>query len=89
MSIGGKVTLLNAVVSVIHFYWLSLYKMSSKVRYKIDRIRRKFLWFGGVRYGKKKLHPLLGIKFVQKKNRWVGGSRFATYEQLTSNKMAF
>ena len=47
MSMGGEVTLLNSVVSAIPLYWLSLYKMPSKVRYKIDRIRRKFLWFGG------------------------------------------
>ena len=44
---GSKVTLLNAVVSAIPLYWLSLYKMPSKIRYKIDRLRRKFLWYRG------------------------------------------
>lgn len=34
MSLGGRITLLNSVVSAIPLYWLSLYKMPSKIRYK-------------------------------------------------------
>jgi hypothetical protein len=47
LSVGGKVILLNSVISAIPLYWISLYKMHSKIRYKIDRICRKFLWFSG------------------------------------------
>lgn len=47
LSLGGQVTLLNSVISAIPLYWLSLYRMPVGVRYRIDKLRRRFLWFGG------------------------------------------
>lgn len=53
MTLGGRITFFNSVVSAIPLYWLSLYKMPSKIRYKIDRLCRKSLWFGGYTVRKK------------------------------------
>ena len=44
LSLGGRVTLLNSVLSAIPLYWLSIYRLPAKIRHKIDKIRRKFLW---------------------------------------------
>jgi hypothetical protein len=46
LSLGGRVTLLNAVLSSIPLYWLSFYRMPRQIMSKIDRIRRRFLWSG-------------------------------------------
>ncbi|XP_058760640.1 uncharacterized protein LOC131633987 [Vicia villosa] len=46
LSIGGRVTLLNSVVSNIPSYQLSFYKVPSKVVKDIRAIQRKFLWQG-------------------------------------------
>ena len=47
LSLGGRVTLLNYVLSTIPLYWLSIYRLPAKIRHKINKIRRKFLWHGG------------------------------------------
>ena len=47
LSYGGRLTLLNSVLSSIPIYWLSVFKMPSKVRLKIDQLRKRFLWYGG------------------------------------------
>ena len=47
LSIGGRVTLLNSVLSAIPIYWLSVFKMPTKIRMRIDKLRRRFLWYGG------------------------------------------
>lgn len=46
LSMGGKVVLLNSVLSVIRIYFLSYLKMLASVR-KVVRIQREFLWGGG------------------------------------------
>ncbi|XP_078152676.1 uncharacterized protein LOC144547863 [Carex rostrata] len=54
LSIGGRLTLVNSVLTAIPLYMLSLYKMPVKVRQQIDRIRRRFLWQG---YKKRTVRP--------------------------------
>ena len=44
LSLGGRVTLLNSVISTIPLYWLSVYRLPNKVRQRIDKLRRRFLW---------------------------------------------
>lgn len=44
LSIRGRVTLLNSVLSNIPSYQLSFYKVPSKVVNEIRTIQRKFLW---------------------------------------------
>ena len=46
LSIGGRVTLLNSVLSSIPLYFLSVYKIPKFVIKKIDQIRCRFLWQG-------------------------------------------
>ena len=43
-SIGGRLTLLNLVLSVIPTYYLSILHLPAKVEKEIDKIRRRFLW---------------------------------------------
>lgn len=51
LSIGGRLTLTNAVLSAVPLYALSLYKLPAKVSKQFDRIRCQFLWqgTGGIR----------------------------------------
>lgn len=46
LSLGGLLTLVNLVLSVLPIYWLSMFKLLSSVVKEIDRIRRDFLWSG-------------------------------------------
>lgn len=47
LSIEGRVTLLNSVISAISLYWIAIYKIPTKVWLHIDMLRRRFLWYGG------------------------------------------
>jgi hypothetical protein len=62
LSLGGRVTLLNSVLSAIPMYWMSVYRLPAKIRHKIDKIRRKFLWHGGNSTRKK--YPLVSWDVV-------------------------
>lgn len=56
LSLGGRVTLLNSVITAIPLYWLSIYKMPVLIRNTIDKIRRKFVWSGSTSTLRKKYH---------------------------------
>jgi hypothetical protein len=43
---GGRLILLNSVLSFIPLYYIFLFKFSNWVLIKIDKIRKKFLWAG-------------------------------------------
>lgn len=49
LSLGGRVVIINSVLSVIPLYQTSIYKMPKWVTKKKDKIHREFLW-GGVRH---------------------------------------
>lgn len=53
LSLGGRVTLLNSIISSIPIYWLSMYRMPVQVRQQIDKLRKRFLWSGGSTIRKK------------------------------------
>jgi Reverse transcriptase (RNA-dependent DNA polymerase) len=53
LSMGGKITLLNSVITSIPIYWMSFYKLPNKVKHRIDQLRRRFLWYGGSSVRKK------------------------------------
>jgi len=44
LSMGGRLTLVNSVLSAIPMYYMSVYKLPSWVEERIDQIRRNFLW---------------------------------------------
>lgn len=46
LSIGGRLTLLNSVLSAVPTYWMSLFRLPKWVTKEIDRVRRDFLWSG-------------------------------------------
>lgn len=46
LSLGGRLTLMNSVLSTIPTYWMSIFRMPCWVIKKNDRIRRDFLWSG-------------------------------------------
>lgn len=62
LSLGGRVILLNSVLSSIPLYWLSIYKMPVTIKNIIDIIRKKILW-AGCSSTKKKYH-LISWRFV-------------------------
>lgn len=46
LSIGGRLTLVNSVLTALPTYWMSLFRLPSWVIKEINRIRRDFLWSG-------------------------------------------
>jgi hypothetical protein len=52
ISLGGRIVLINSVLNAIPIFHLSFLKLPNKVRKKIVRIQREFLW-GGVKGGRK------------------------------------
>ncbi|PNX82415.1 cysteine-rich receptor-like protein kinase, partial [Trifolium pratense] len=48
LSIGGRVTLINSVLSSLPLYFFSFYKAPRCVINQLVRIQRNFLWGGGV-----------------------------------------
>lgn len=50
LSIGGRPVMLNAVISVLTLYYLSIYRISKWALFRIDQIRSRFFW-AGVNYG--------------------------------------
>ena len=72
LSYGGRLILINSVLSSIPLYYFSFYKVPIWVIQRIDRIRRRFLWGGSENLNKiplikwdavclKKSHGGLGI----------------------------
>ncbi|KAJ4747435.1 RNA-directed DNA polymerase (reverse transcriptase)-related family protein [Rhynchospora pubera] len=53
LSIGGRLILVNSVLSAVPLYTLSMYKMPENVKKQINIIRRTFLWQGGHSHTKK------------------------------------
>jgi hypothetical protein len=47
LFIGGRVVLLNSVLSSIPIYWMSFYKLPATIRTRIDKLRRRFFWYDG------------------------------------------
>ena len=46
LSIGGRVTLINSVLSAVPLYALSLYRLPKKIKQQLDKARCRFLWQG-------------------------------------------
>jgi hypothetical protein len=46
LSMGGRLVLLDSVLSATPLYMLSLYKVPVKIRKKMDSIICQFLWQG-------------------------------------------
>ena len=44
---GGRITLINSVLSSLPIFYFSIFKAPAKVIEELERIRRRFLWAGG------------------------------------------
>lgn len=78
ISLGGRLTLIKADLSNVSVYYMSLFKMPSKIQLEVEKCQRNFLWSGGI--GKKyhlvkwadvcrpKSYGGLGIGSLQAKN---------------------
>ncbi|GKV42304.1 hypothetical protein SLEP1_g49718 [Rubroshorea leprosula] len=88
LSLGGRITLLNSVLSSLPVYLMSAYKIPKGILYSLDKIRRNFLWGGSreenkikwvswERVCRKKVCGGLGVKNLRKFNlalmgKWWG-----------------
>ncbi|WRX10498.1 Reverse transcriptase zinc-binding domain - like 2 [Theobroma cacao] len=54
LSMGGRLTLINSVLSSLPLYYLSIMQLPSAVKKKLESIQRNFLWAGNGE--KKKIH---------------------------------
>ncbi|GKV16979.1 hypothetical protein SLEP1_g27539 [Rubroshorea leprosula] len=52
LSLGGRITLINSVLSSLPVFWMSMYVIPKGTIFLLDKIRRKFLW-GGSKGGKR------------------------------------
>ena len=46
LSLGGRLSLVNSILTSVPTYWISIYKLLSWVSKAIDRTRPDFLWRG-------------------------------------------
>ena len=46
LSLGGRLTMINAVLSAVPLYMLSIYQLPASIHRQIDRCRKRFLWQG-------------------------------------------
>ncbi|GKV49874.1 hypothetical protein SLEP1_g56597 [Rubroshorea leprosula] len=88
LSLGGRLTLINSVLSSLPVFWMSMYVMPKGTIRTLDKVRRNFLW-GGCKGGnrinwvkwdkvcKDKERGGLGVKDLRKLNfallgKWWG-----------------
>jgi hypothetical protein len=46
LSLGGRLTLIKSILNAISIYWLTIFRISAKIRKILDQLCRRFLWFG-------------------------------------------
>ena len=67
LSLGGRLTLLNACLSNIPIYSMSMYLLPKTIHKRLDKTRKKFFWQeGGV---KKKYYLVKWNKVASPKNK--------------------
>lgn len=81
LSIGGRSTLINSVLSSIPLYTLSIYRVHVGVINKIDKIRRRFLW-QGTTIGRKKYSLVNWYKVCLSKE--YGGLGILDFRQMNT-----
>ena len=70
LSLGRRITLIQSCLLFIPSYFLSLYKISSSVATRIEKMQNDFLWSGLRR--EREIIRLVGSKCVSlRKKGWV------------------
>ena len=78
ISKGGRITLIRSTLSSLPIYHLSLFRMPQRVRVRLERIQREFLWGGS---GPEKKIPLVSWDIVcSEKNK--GGVGLKSFSKL-------
>lgn len=72
LSWAARVVLINAVLSALPIYFMSIFQAPATVIKRIDRIRRNFLW--GSINGKRKMARISWKKKLYAKGEWRYGS---------------
>lgn len=72
LSLGGKLTLVNSVISSIPLYTLSVYKIPITILNKIDKLRRQFLWQGSDTSKRKYILMMWSVACLVKQLRGMG-----------------
>jgi len=67
LSLGGRITLLNACLSSMPLYSMSMYLLPKSVVRKIDVIRKRFFWQGSTL--RRKYHLMKWTKVCKTKKR--------------------
>ena len=70
LSLGRRITLIQSCLLFIPSYFLSLYKISSSVATRIEKMQKDFLW-SGFREGKRD-HPFSWIQVCKLKEEGLG-----------------
>ena len=64
ISKGGRLTLIRSVLSNMPTYLLSLFRIPKKVRFRLEKIQRDFLWGGGL-FGEENPFDKLGLSLSE------------------------
>lgn len=81
LSLGGRHTLVNSVLSAVPLYTLSVYKIPNTLVKQIDQIRCRFLWQGTDRNKKKYVLLNWRVSCIAKEfGGWVRHFRVKTNE---------
>ncbi|GKV37224.1 hypothetical protein SLEP1_g45281 [Rubroshorea leprosula] len=94
LSLGGRITLINSVLSSLPVFLMLVYLIPKGILYSIDKIRRSFLWGGGgeerkinwvswVKVCKKREDGGLGVRDLRKFNMALMGKWWG---RLAENK---
>lgn len=68
MSVGGRLVLINSVLTSLVMFMLSFFEVPKGVLERIDYFRSRFFWQGD-NHKKKSIDLLDGISYVNQKNR--------------------
>ena len=77
MSVGGRLVLINSVLTSLVMFMLSFFEVPKGVLEKIDYYRSRFFWQGD--HNKKSIDLHVGIFFVNLKTK---GSRHSEHRGL-------
>ncbi|RVX00840.1 putative ribonuclease H protein [Vitis vinifera] len=84
ISKGGRLTLIRSTLSSLPVYFMSLFLLPRKVRMRLEKIQRDFLWGGGAL--DQRPHLLGGIWFAGKKKGGLGVRNLALMNKALLGK---
>ncbi|XP_020262172.1 uncharacterized protein LOC109838113 [Asparagus officinalis] len=86
LSIGGRLTLVNSVLSSIPLYYTSFFKLPKWLIHEIDKLRRNFLWNGNTNASKAKCLVAWKTVCLPKKEGGLGVIDLTVFNQALLSK---